>query len=128
MALRQDVLGHPAPHLHRWTGHAGEGFAIAGVAVAAEVPDDADLAVALDRKIGFDDNAAAPVHLAAGAFGQQLSEGGGGDTGGPTDRAGLQADFAIGRRDDDLPVADVFDTAPQQELDSFGFEVVSSGL
>ena len=48
LALRQDVLGHPAPHLHRWTGHAGEGFAIAGVAVAAEVPDDADLAVALD--------------------------------------------------------------------------------
>ena len=46
LADRQDVAGDPAAHLHGWTGHAGEGLAIGGVAIGAEIAHDADAGIA----------------------------------------------------------------------------------
>ena len=85
----QDVARHPLAHLHRRAGHAGQGLAIGGVAVRAEIAHHPDLRMARDREIRFHHHPAATVSRAARALRQQLAQVGGPHAGGPTDRGRL---------------------------------------
>ena len=55
----------------------GERFAVAGVAVAAQIPGDADLGMISDREVGLNDDATTTIHLATGGFGEFFAEMGG---------------------------------------------------
>ena len=87
---RQDVLGHPTPHLHRRPGHARQGLAFGGVIVGAQIAHGSDLGIARQGKIGFHDQPAAPIHGAARAVCQQFAQAGGPHPGSPADGGGLQ--------------------------------------
>ena len=87
---------HPAAHLHGGPGHAGQGFAIGGVAVGAQVADDADLRMIRDRKVGPHHHPSASVDGATAGIGQHLAQMGGLHAGGPADGGGFQGAAAIG--------------------------------
>ena len=81
---------HPAAHLHCGPGHARQGFAIACVAVGAEVADDADLWMVWNREVGLHHHPSAPVDGATAGIGQHLAQMGGLHAGGPADGGGFQ--------------------------------------
>ena len=122
----EDVAGHPVAGLHGGAGHAGQGGAVWGVAVAAQIPDGADLRVAGDGEIGLHLQPAAAVDGAPAALRQQPPEARGPHASGPADGGGLQAPLPLLAAQPHLPGGDVLHPRPEQQLHPRLVEVSAS--
>ena len=69
-----DVFPDEGPGLFGRGSHAGEGFAVGRVAVAAEITGDSDLRMISDGEVVLNDHATAAVDLATCGFSQLLAE------------------------------------------------------
>ena len=116
LQLGANVFGNPAAHLHRWTGHARQGFAIGGVLVAAEIAHHADFRVIGDGEIRLHQHPPAAVHLTAGGFGQLFAEMGGAHTSGPEHVGRLDRALTLRRGDQHFTGHDRLNPAVEAEL------------